>query len=251
MGVCCNESKSLRARSNSSNNLSCNSLQLLRQIIIYLCDFLKALARWDIVCVCAYMNVRVCMCQSSVSTTQKPQCHTHESTQRPARHGQPDTEYPSKQTWGWAMRKWGDVSSYCRINNRSGKWRQAGGLGQDVPVTLEDEKQRQPLLQAGIRGPNLAAVVGIPWVCSRGSLQLPSPKGICCGLWQWPPPHPVTSMGSQLVSWGIPSCWSQQLAQYRHYPFWRLGRKPSLLSIFNTVLEGEAPSVPVGSLSLR
>lgn len=138
------------------------------------------------------MNVRVCMCQSSVNTTQKQQWYTHESTQRPARHGQPDAEYPSKQTWGWAMRKWGDLSSYCRINNRSGKWRQAGGRGQDVPLTLEEEKQQQPLLQAGIRGPDLAAVVGIPWVCSRGSLQLPSQRasvvasGSGLHLTQWP-----------------------------------------------------------------
>lgn len=27
-----------------------------------------------------------------------------------------------------------------------------------------------------------------------------SPKGICHGLWQWPPPYPVTSLESQLVS---------------------------------------------------
>lgn len=114
--------------------------------------------------------------------------YTMACTTRAARHWIP---LQTNLSWGWAMRKWGDLSSYCRINDRSGKWRQAGGLGRDVPMTLEDKKQRQPLLQAGIRGPNPAAVVGIPWVCSRRSLQLPHRASVVASgsglhLTQWP-----------------------------------------------------------------
>jgi len=36
------------------------------------------------------------------------------------------------------MRKGGAVSSHCGIRDRFGKRRQAGGLSQDVSMTLED-----------------------------------------------------------------------------------------------------------------
>lgn len=102
----------VRARPNSSNNLSCNSLQLLKQTIIYLCNFWETLAGGDIMCVCVSvhrnMHVQECqgvwVCPRHRTTSSHKKVHTIIWKTWAARHW-----VPLKHTGGWAVRKWGNI----------------------------------------------------------------------------------------------------------------------------------------------
>lgn len=133
---------------------------------------------------------------------------------------------PPKQTWGWTMRKSGDI---CHHNI---EWATRLENG-DVPVTPEDAKQQQAGITAGL------------WLQREGSPgsaaedPCKAPKGIRSGLRQWPSTSLSDVLGISEREPGYPACWSQQVSRCRHCPFWRLGRKPSLLSTFDIVLEGD------------
>lgn len=116
---------------------------------------------WYRVCVGVGVCVHVQVCQSSVrvSASQREEWHTNNRTQWPERHGQPDTEFPPKQTWGWAMGEWSD---------RFRKW----SLRQDASAITFPRHWRMRSSNRD-QGSTLAALGWIPWVCSWGSLELP------------------------------------------------------------------------------
>lgn len=155
--------------------------------------------------------------------------HTNKLTLWPERLGQPDTEFPPKQTWGWAIKEIEDLSSQCRISDRFGKWR----LRQDASGTTFPRHWRMwssdshfSRRDQGLTGCTLRDSLGL-------QLRIPAtlPKGTYSSLWQW----------HSSVKPGITSSWSQSFPQHRYYRLWRLGQKSSLPSTSDSVSERQSP----------
>lgn len=87
---------------------------------------------------------------------------------------------PPKQTWGWAMREL-DLSLQRGISDRFGMKTKAGCHRHNIPQTLEDAKQWQPLF-----GHRSGTDSGCTWKDSLGlQLRIPAsfPKSTCSSLW--------------------------------------------------------------------
>lgn len=143
-----------------------------------------------------------------------------------------------KQTWGWTMRTLGAI---CHHNT---EW--ATSLeNEDIPVTLEDVKQQQPLLQAGIRDWLWLQWEGFPGSTAEDPCN--SPKGICrgpstslsdiLGILELKPgyPHLLVTMGLSVQTLSLLEAWPKTIPA----------------SHFRRSLRRGSLCVPVGSLSLR
>lgn len=189
-----------------------------------------------------------------MSTAQRREWHINKLTQWPERLGQTDTVFSPKQTWGWAMRKLGDLSLYHKISDKFGK-RRLRQMPQPYFQDTGECKAMKPLFRQWS---------GMPRSIWRDSLNLQLkipvtfPKSTCSkqpvavalhlsenvlGTPEWEPGHRLllVSMVSQYGYLSLPEAWPKTITTF-HFS---VSERGSLLCLWGPWVWGNANTLSV------